>query len=286
MRGAFDDSMQLALPRPGRVLKIVMLGLFLIWLAFALALNWGGASQELFLLLCGSTERILHGEVWRLFTAPLMHVAWGTPWDIVGTLLGLYFLAPQLERDFGSARFARFLASTALLAYALQILVELALPASIAAKLVPDYWFGTLPVLEAIAIAWALNFRGQTVRLMFVVPVSSGGLIVFVVAISILYVVVGAQRECGLIAPFGGMLAGWLLGGGTPSPLRRWYLKRKLERLDREASQVRDARRKRVEGSNLRVIAGGRRQNPDGTERKPSTNGKSRDRGPDGNLLN
>jgi membrane associated rhomboid family serine protease len=271
----------MALPRPGKVLKAVMLGLFAIWLAFALALNWGGASQEVFLALCGSTDLILRGEVWRLFTAPLMHVAWGTPWHIVSTLLGLYFLAPSLEQQFGPARFARFLVISALLAYTLQMLVELVLPASVAAKLVGDYWFGTLPVLEAIAIAWALNFRGQTVRLMFVLPISSRGLIIFVVAMSVLYVVVGARQECGLIAPFGGMLSGWLFGGGTPSPARRWYLRYRLARLDSEAGRVKGERKRRVQGSNLRVIAGGAKD-----EGKGPGKGKRGQNGPDGNLLN
>ncbi len=287
MRGGFDNSTELGLPRPGKVLKVVMLGLFALWLTFALALNWGGASPELFFALCGSTERILHGEIWRLFTAPLMHVPSGTPWHIVGALLGLYFLAPSLEREFGPARFARFLALSALLAYALQMLVERLLPATVASKLVGEYWFGSLPVLEATAIAWALNFKGQTVRLMFVLPVSSRGLIIFVVAMSVLYVVVGAQQECGLIAPFGGMLSGWLFGGGTPSPARRWYLRYRLARLDREAGRVKSERKRRVRGSGLRVIAGGAK---DDDERKPgargSSNGGKGGRGPDGNLLN
>jgi len=287
MGSKFDtSSADLALPRPGKVLKVVMLGLFGLWLTFALALNWGGASQELFLALCGSTERILRGEIWRLFTAPLMHVAWGTPWHIVGALFGLYFLAPSLEREFGPARFARFLALSAVVAYTLQMLVERLLPASIAGKLVGEYWFGSLPVLEAIAIAWALNFKGQTVRLMFVLPVSSRGLIIFVVAMSVLYVVVGAQQECGLLAPFGGMLSGWWFGGDTPSPARRLYLKYRLARLDREAGRVRSERKRRVRGSELRVIAGGGAKD----EAKPGSgetpkNGK-RGRGPDGNLLN
>src|SRR5688500_1432119 len=156
MRSRFDNSSaDLALPRPGKVLKIVMLGLFGLWLTFALALNWGGASQELFLALCGSTERILNGEIWRLVTAPLMHVVGGTAWHLVGSLLGLYFLAPALEREFGPARFARFLALSAVVAYGLQMLIERLLPASVAGKLVAEYWFGSLPVLEAIAIAWA-----------------------------------------------------------------------------------------------------------------------------------
>ncbi|HEY6556537.1 MAG TPA: rhomboid family intramembrane serine protease [Polyangiaceae bacterium] len=286
MRGGFGNSAEVGFPRPGKVLKVVMLGLFALWLTFALALNWGGASPELFFALCGSTDRILHGEIWRLVTASLMHVPSGTPWHIVGSLLGLYFLAPSLEREFGPARFARFLALSAVLAYSLQMLVERLLPASVASKLVGEYWFGSLPVLEAIAIAWALNFKGQTVRLMFVLPVSSRGLIIFVVAMSVLYVVVGAQQECGLIAPFGGMLSGWIFGGGTPSPARRWWLKYRLARLDREAGRAKSERKQRVRGSGLRVIAGGAKDEEGKSSPRGSSNGGKGGRGPDGNLLN
>ena len=59
---------------PGRVLTGVMVTLGAIWLMFAAAVNWAHAGDELFYLFCGNTSRILHQEVWRLFTAPLTHM--------------------------------------------------------------------------------------------------------------------------------------------------------------------------------------------------------------------
>lgn len=259
--------------RPGKVLTAVMVALFATWLLFALAVNWGDASEELFLLFCGNTDRILAGEVWRLFTAPIMHAPSGTIAHILMTELGLFFLAPTLEQRWGGARMLRFLIGSALIAYGTQVLVELVLPATLAAKLVGQYWFGFVPVIEAIAIAWAFSFKGQTVRLMFVLPVTSAGLIWFVVGFSLLRVVALSQTPEGLIAPFGGMLAGWLLGAGTPSPLRRAYLKFRLAQLDREAAEAGERRAKRAKQSNLRVIHGGRSDDDE-------------PRGPDGQLLN
>lgn len=258
---------QFVLPKPGKALFSVMLGLFLLWLMFAVAVNWGGADGDLFFLFCGNTELILDGEVWRLFTAPLMHFPSGSVSHILWVLVGLYFLTPALEQAWGGPRLLRFLFFSGILAYGLQMLLELILPVSAAAKLVPEYWFGGFPVIEAVAIAWALSFRGQTVRLMLVFPVSAMALVGFVVAMSVLRVIAVSSAPEGLLAPFGGMLAGWMLGGGTPSPLRRFYLKLRLSQLDYEA---RSGRKQRVKNAPFEVIQGGKRER----------------RGPDGKWLN
>lgn len=277
-----DTSALGSLPRPGRALTYVMVGLLSVWLMFAAAINWAGASEEVFLLFCGNTERILSGEIWRLFTAPVMHAPSGGIGHILFALVGLFFLTPILEQRWGGARTLRFLFFSGLIAYGLQMAVELLLP-SVAARLVGHYWFGAFPVVHAIAIAWAMTFKGQTVRLMFVLPVTSTGLIAFVVAISLLRVIAVSQAPEGLLSPFGGMFAGWLLGGGTPSPLRRAYLKLRLAQLDREAAQARLRRRQRAGQSSLKVIEGGRsRRKGKGHESGEGGDGK----GPDGHLLN
>jgi hypothetical protein len=58
------------------------------------------------------------------------------------------------------------------------------------------------------------------------------------------------------------MLAGWLLGGGSPSPLRRVYLNWKLSRLEHETQRARVSRSDRVQKSNLRVVSGGKSDKP------------------------
>ncbi|MBM4364181.1 MAG: rhomboid family intramembrane serine protease, partial [Deltaproteobacteria bacterium] len=233
--GAFDAPPGLTLPGPA--VRGVMGVLFAVWLGFAVFVNWAGGSQDAFLLFCGSTRRILDGEVYRLFTAPLVHLPSGTISHILFALLGLFFFAPELERAWGPGRFLRFFGLSALVAYGVQMAAELALPASLAGRLVGEYWFGAFPALEAVAIAWALSFRGRVVRLWFVLPVSSRGLVGFIVGMSLLRVIADAGSAEGLVSPFGGMLAGWLLGGGTPSPLRRAYLRLRLAQLDRESAR-------------------------------------------------
>jgi membrane associated rhomboid family serine protease len=271
------------LPRPGKVVKVALLVVFGVWVVFAVGLNWAGAPPDTFLLFCGNTSRILHGEVWRLITAPVVHMPTGEIGHVLSALFGLYFLSPQLETAWGSGRFARFLGFSALIAYGTQMCAELLLPHAVGAKLVGEYWFGAMPVVEAIAIAWALSFRGQVIRLFMLIPVTSRGLIIFVVGVSVMYLLASARPPEGLIAPFGGMLAGYLLGGGTPSPVRRLWLKLRVNQLDAEARREAARRRRRVEGSRLKVIEGG------GTGDEPAK-GRSGDadddRGPDGRWLN
>lgn len=47
-------------------------------------------------------EAVLHGQVWRLWTATFMHAGFG---HIFMNMLGLYFLGPPLERVWGSRQF-------------------------------------------------------------------------------------------------------------------------------------------------------------------------------------
>lgn len=263
--------------RPGKALIGLMVVITTLWLTFAIGLNWGGASASSFYVLTGSTNDILHGQVWRLFTAPLMHTAHGPDavWHVVVVLLGLCFLAPRLEQSWGSGRILRFIALTAVLAYVVQMLFELVLPDRLAARLVGPYWYGLEPALSAIAIAWACSFRGQTVRLLLLPPMSSRTLILIVVGFPLLRLATGAQPEEGMLSPFSGMLFGWLLGGGTPSPLRKAWLKLRLAQLEgQDARRKGGPRKARPNPGGLRVIPGGRADDDDD------------DKGPDGRWLN
>jgi membrane associated rhomboid family serine protease len=249
---------QLSLPKPGKVLRVVLIALLSVWALFAVLLNWGNAGSSLFAALTANTDAILGGEVWRLLTASWLHVPTGTIGHILSALIGLYFLAPSLEAAWGGQRLARFFFLTGFFAYGTQALVAWLLGPVQSARLVPEFAYGAMPVVEASAIAWACSFRGRVVHLFFVIPVSSTGLILFVVGTSVMYLIAGATPPSGHIALFAGMGLGYLLGGGTPSPLRQFYLRYRLARLEKD---VVSERKRRIPGRGLRLIQGGKKNN-------------------------
>jgi membrane associated rhomboid family serine protease len=248
-----DEMVMMGLPRPGKALLGVMGVLLSIWIVLAVGINYAGLSPDIFHLFTGNTSDILHGEVWRLFTAALVHLpaGRGAVNHIVYAILGLYFLGASLEARWGSRRMLLFLMGSAVCGFLLQMMAELLLPRSIAIPLGQPYWFGSMGVVEAIAVAWALSNRHQTVRLMFVLPVTGTGLLFFVIGVSILMVFAGEKPHEGLVTPFGGMLAGYLFGSGNPTPARRALLKLRYAWIARRAAKYRSSQPR------LRVIEGG-----------------------------
>jgi membrane associated rhomboid family serine protease len=266
------------LPRPGQVVTAVMCVVGGLWLAFAVGMHWAGVGPEVFALFCGNSLLILHGQVWRLFSAPLLQDPAGF-WHIFSVLLTLYFFAVPLEKAWGPKRLLRFLLGLSIVPSLVQVLFDVALPPSVRGVLAGEYWFGGLAVASGLTVAWALNNGHAVVRLYGVLPVSSRTLIWMAVGAPVLYLIFRTAPAEGIPALFGGSFAGWLLGGGTPSPLRRYWLQFRIGRLDAEVLREAAQRKKRVERSRLKVIEGGR-TGPD-----PST-GNEKGRGPDGRWLN
>jgi membrane associated rhomboid family serine protease len=221
-------------PRPGKALTAAIVGLLAVWITFAVGINWGGGGANLFELGVGDTHKILRGEVWRLFTAPLLHLPTGpgSVGHIVSTLLGLYFLAPALEKKWGGRWMLAFLYGSALVGYLLHMLLQIAVPSPHDAAL-QQPWFGSLSAVHAVAVAWALSFRGQRVMLFLVLPVTSTVLIVFVVGVAVLRLLAADNVPEGVVSAFGAMGFAWLVAGSEPSPLRRLWLRWRLRKLAR-----------------------------------------------------
>jgi membrane associated rhomboid family serine protease len=228
--------------------------LLFVWVAFAVGTNFLGLRPSVFYVLAGNSDAILRGEIWRVLTAGLIHQSSGpgAVEHIMFALLGLYFLAPTLEQRWGSRRTLLFLAGSLVFGFVTQLAAETLLPSSLSARLGQDYWYGSFGALEAVAVAWALSNRGQTVNLFFVLPVTSTGLLLFVVGMSVLRVIAAAKTSEGVFTPFGGMLAGYLFGAGNPTPARRLWLKLRYAWISRRAARYRGANPK------LRVIEGER----------------------------
>ena len=268
------------LPRPGKVVLSSMCVVAGLCLAFAIGEHWADVGADVFALFCGNTPLILHGQVWRLLSAPVLQSP-DNLWQLFGVLVTLYFFGVPLEQKWGGSRFLRFLLGAALVSTLVQVLFDIALPPSVGRYLAPSYWFGGYAVGGSLAVAWALNNRGAVVRLYGILPISARTVILLAVGMPFIYLVFRATPTEGLPADLGGAFAGWLLGGGTPSPLRRYWLKFRINRLDAEVVREAAQRKKRVERSQLKVIEGGLAKG----EPKTPENGE-KGRGPDGRWLN
>jgi membrane associated rhomboid family serine protease len=250
-----NEQLVVGFPKPGRALTAAMATVFGVWLLSALLVNWGEVGAGALGWLVGSTD-VFRGQVWRLVTGPLVH-QWsgnGATSHMLSTVMGLYFLGASLEAKWGGRRFLLFVLASAVVGSLAQLVAGLLVPA-----FAKPMFFGGLGYVDAVAVAWALSFRDQQVRLFFVLPVTGRGLLLFIVGLNVLYAVAFEQKHEGIATPFGGMLAGWL--GADGSPLRRAYLRWRFKGLQAQSEHLRGLRTaSRDERPKLRVIDGGARK--------------------------
>jgi membrane associated rhomboid family serine protease len=249
-------------PRPGPVLKGVLIALVASGVLGAILVNWGPSwGKAAFLALAFRPDQVARGELWRFLTSGLLSSPSLSAGPLIFTLIGLYFLSPDLERRWGGKRFGGFLAASVvmgnLVAYGFSRLGFLANPI-----FHPEIMFGATAAITAVAVAWSRENAELEVRLMFFLPVKGKHLFWITVAYCVIEVVWSADLPEGVMAPFGGILAGMTLGG-SPSMLRRTYLKLKLAMLQRQAGPAARAARPTVRkargagGPSLRVLPGG-----------------------------
>jgi membrane associated rhomboid family serine protease len=260
MRGE-PGQMSMQFPKPGPVLRAFLIALVVLGVGGALLVNWTSWGGEGFLKLACIPDRVIkHFELWRLFTAGLLTSPQGSVSHLFFTLIGLYFLSPDLEKRWGSSRFAWFLVVSLSFGFLAGCAVaSLGLTNPI---FHPTIMYGATAAITAIAVAWARENADLEVRLFFVVPIKGRYLFWFTLLYCVLGVVYAGQMSEGVIAPFGGVLVGMALGG-SPSMLRRTYLQLKLALLQRRAGTAPrtgpkpSARRSRAAGPPLRVLQGG-----------------------------
>jgi membrane associated rhomboid family serine protease len=215
-------------------------------------------------------------KIWTLLSSAVL----SSPLHLfhaLGSLLGLYFLAPDLEKKWGGARLLRFLAISVvmgnLVVLAFDRLVPLQNPV-----FHPGPVLGPTAAIAAIAIAWAKENATRQIRLFFFLPVSGKALYWITVGFAVLSIVFMQGTPEGAMAPFGGILAG-ILFGETPSKARTAWLHIKLALLRRKghtltvesitggAARPRAPKRSSKGGPPLRIVQGG--LDDDDDKRKP-----------------
>jgi membrane associated rhomboid family serine protease len=250
----------LAFPKPGRALSIVLGAMAVLGIASALLADFAvSTAASVFSFLACSPERVL-SRPWTLVTSGL--VTSPASWShLLFSLLGLYFLGAPLERRWRAARFLFFLAS-AVLAGNLAALAVCALVSE--GRFHPDILFGPSAAIAAISVAWSRKYPDATVNFFFVLPVRARAFLWITLGLCVLDLIYPAGMPEGVVAPFGGILAG-LAMSGSPSPLRRLWLQLRLVSLRRRTGKVSaqdwltptPKRRARSGTTPLRVVPGG-----------------------------
>lgn len=218
----------MALPKPGKALRATLVVLAAVSVVSAVVVHWipgGRQGTELFTLLTFHTGlRAIYMEPWRLVTSGLLTSPEGISHTLF-TLLGLYFLGTDLERRWGGARLIRLLVIAVLAGNLLAWLFAQLFPG--VALFNGRALFGPEAALVATAIAWGRENPTAQIRLFFFLPLTGKRFIWVTLGFCVLGLVYTQSQPEGVVAPFGGALVGYLLGG-SPSVLRKLYLQVKL----------------------------------------------------------
>jgi membrane associated rhomboid family serine protease len=255
-------QLSVAFPRPGRALWTVLIAIAALGITTALLATWGGGAGAVFSWLVYEPSHVF-AQPWRLLTSGLLTspASWG---HLLFALVGLYFLGAPLEKRWGAWRFVRFLALAVILGNVTTMLVDRFMGDAAPERFHPAFVFGPAAAITAIAIAWAREYADSTVQLFMVLPIRGRVLLWITIGFCVLDLVYPAGMPEGVVAPFGGLVAG-LLFAGSPSLARTTWLHLRLALLRRQSSNVRvedvlsrkPARRPRSGAPPLRVVPGG-----------------------------
>lgn len=225
---ADPSQLGIALPKPGKALRAMLVVLAAMSVVSAIVFHWlpgPPKGVELFgLLTFDASNRAFYMQPWRIVTSGLLTSPIGISHTLF-TLLGLYFLGADLERRWGGARLLRLLLIAVVAGNALAWGFAQAFPSS--QLLRGDALFGPEAALVATAVAWGRENPSAQIRLFFFLPLTGTKLIWVTLGFCVLGLVYTQSQPEGVVAPFGGALIGGLLGG-NPSPLRHVFLRVKL----------------------------------------------------------
>jgi membrane associated rhomboid family serine protease len=226
-------------PRPGRALRGVLIAIAVSAIVGAVVFNWlpgpplGG---EIFSWVAFLPDQIV-AKPWKIYTLLTSGILTSpiSAFHAMFSLIGLYFLTPDLEKRWGYRRMLRFLGISVVMGNLAVLAVEaLPLPQAI---FHPGFVLGPTAAIAATAIAWAKENSNQQIRLFFFLPVSGRSLYWFTIGFSVLSIIFMQGPPEGVAAPFGGILAGMLFGE-TPSKARSAWLRIKLALLRRKGHNL------------------------------------------------
>jgi len=222
------------LPRPTRVVKILLIVNVLVFIVVALSGRYTSTAYEFGAL---SPQRVVSGQVWRLVTYQYLHDPYSA-FHILFNMLGLYFLGTPLERRWGpKAFFAFYTAAGGLAGVAYLLLVWIG-------WLRPGLMVGASGSVLGLLGACAVLFPGFVIILLFF-PVPIRVAAVIFVAIYVLNLMARGRNAGGDAAHLAGLAFGVLWAAYGPGSVRSFVRRRRegawqrnLQRRQREQAEV------------------------------------------------
>jgi membrane associated rhomboid family serine protease len=224
-----------SIPRVTLVLLVLLVGGSLLAAVVTQWIGLGNAYEWLALV----PAEVLRGQVWRLATYPWLDTQ---PFWLLISALILGSFGSQLERQWGSRTFAR---RTAVFVVVPAVLVTLVALFSTRAALTP--YLGVHVVIVCYIAAFACEFRGAQVRLMFLPWAFSGDQLLMLEAAFIgLGVILGGSVIAYLPIIFGFLFVLAWFRFDLGRDLRRTWLQMRKARLERSMEKLRRQRNLRV----------------------------------------
>jgi membrane associated rhomboid family serine protease len=213
------DSSQLRITRGALVIAGLQLGLSVVYLLCS-----ESARATLGQWVIASPSQVFdHGRVWTLVTSPFLEV------DFFSLLLGLVMLwlfVPTLERFWGTARFYRFVAITAIAGTVFGVLCGQLLGR--------DYpILGLSPFTFAAVVAFGVIYARQPVRFFGVLPLTGQQMMFGFIGFLLLFITLQGLWEKGA-SYAAAMVAAAVMTSKTWSPalaLKRWRIARARAKL-------------------------------------------------------
>jgi membrane associated rhomboid family serine protease len=243
--------MSLGFPRPTPIVLATLVTLLAVFIVSAIGYRFA-AGRAVYETLALHPHLVLtEGRAWMLVTYALLH-SLDSPFHLVMNGLVFYWFGPTMESRWGQGRFLFFM-FVAALAGGLFVLGAYVLGLKEAGSVV-----GASSITMALVVAWGFTFPDRQVYFFFF-AVRGIQLIWITIAFEILNALTFSRVSAA--GHFGGIVVGFLYG--ESSPVRRYFLKRKLKRLEAQSAALRaPAPKRRAGGPELRVIRGGQDDEP------------------------
>jgi membrane associated rhomboid family serine protease len=163
--------------RMPRVIAALIIVTAVVSIAAALGARNGAPGLTMAGLLV--VPAVWHGQLWRLVTWVLYET---DALPLVFACLTLYWVGSDLARSWGARRFLLFYFGVAVAAAALTTLLGLVWPAVAA---IPQG--GSWPVLDALVVAWGLQYGHREIRLYGVARLTGRQLVWLTIGVTVLY---------------------------------------------------------------------------------------------------